>query len=156
MSTAQHVLVPVDFLADDSDAAVELAATLIKANGGNLVLLHVLAPMGSMSGIVPGARDDEDLEHSREQALAALGRLAQSLRALGVEQVSSIVEVGYPIERILEHARRNAVDVIVLGTHGRTGIPRLWMGSVAELVLRQAPCRVVVVRAGPATACPKI
>lgn len=151
----QRILVPVDFLAVDSDAAVELATTLIRANGGELVLLHVLAPMGSLSGIVPGARGDEDLELSREQALAGLDRLAQSLRALGVEQVSTIVETGYPIERILGHARRHAVDVIVLGTHGRTGIPRLWMGSVAELVLCQAPCRVVVVRAGPATARPK-
>ncbi len=152
MSAMRRVLVPVDFLAVDSEAAVELATTLIKANGGELVLLHVLAPMGSLSGIVPGARDDDDLEPSREQALAALDLLAQSLRTLGVERISSIVETGYPIERILEHARRHAVDVIVLGTHGRTGIPRLWMGSVAELVLRQAPCRVVVVRAGPASA----
>ena len=147
----RRILVAVDFLAADSDEALALAAMLVAAQGGALVLLHVLAPASSMSGIVPGARGDRDLDVARDAALAQLDALARPLRDGGIADVSAIVEIGYPVERILDHARLHAIELIVLGTHGRSGLPRIWMGSVAELVLRQAPCRVIVVR-GPAGA----
>jgi nucleotide-binding universal stress UspA family protein len=77
-------------------------------------------------------RIDDAVERAREAGVAARGE----------------VITGVAFERILDFAKRNAADVIVMGTHGREGLPRFFMGSVAEMVLRKSSCPVLIVREG--------
>ncbi len=61
-------------------------------------------------------------------------------------EARAVLRSGYPVEEITEYARRSALDMIVIATHGRTGMKRALLGSVAERVVRHAPCPVLVVR----------
>ena len=143
----QRILVPIELLAADFQAALELAVMLARTNDAEITLLHVLTPGSAIGAIVPGAHAEVDLEPERLSALGKVDAVAESLRARGVARVSSHVELGFAVAHILGHTKTHAIDLIVMGTHGRHGLARIWLGSVAELVLRQAPCRVVVVRA---------
>ncbi len=86
----------------------------------------------------------EELESAGEEALAAVERRAA---ATGVP-VTTAVSRGVPYEEILEYAARNGVDVVVMGTHGRTGVDRFLLGSVTEKVIRRATMPVLVVNIG--------
>ena len=145
MPVVRKILVAVEVSKSDARAAVELAMTLARATSAAVTLLHAFAPPSPMSGIVPGAGRGSDLESEQRSFNASLEVIAGSMRAQGIARVSTIAEPGHPTEVILECARREASDLIVLGTHGRKGVSRLLMGSIAESVLRDAPCPVVIV-----------
>lgn len=146
----QRILVAVDF-SPESDAAISTAFSFARAFDAVLTLLHVHELPTVMTGIVPGADSviDAKLLHAAAQAqLASLrGRLqARDPRIVGGGVTIEIdVEGGVPADVILARARDGAFDLIVMGTHGRTGLRRLLVGSVAEAVLRAAPCPVVTV-----------
>lgn len=136
-TTYRDVLVATDF-SGCSAAAVEHASRVAAESGARLHVLHVLPPSG---------RHSESLADDRRKALE---QLAQSIRPeieLSVTTVKDVV-VGPPADAIVAYARGHAIDLIVLGTHGRTGLARLALGSVAQQVLRDAPCEVSVIRAG--------
>lgn len=80
------------------------------------------------------------------EAEQALAEIARGLQRHQVE-ASAVIEVGPPAEAVVYYARREEIDLIVMCTHGRTGLPRLVYGSVAETVLRTAPCPVLLIRA---------
>jgi len=134
------ILHPTDF-SDRSEFAFRLACALARDYGARLVLLHV-APLPVVvygEGIVPPPPDD------------FLERLEEKLHRLQVPDPRIHVEYrlkeGDPVTEILGTAQDIHPDLIVMGTHGRTGLGRLLMGSVAEQVVRQAVCPVVTVRA---------
>jgi nucleotide-binding universal stress UspA family protein len=83
----------------------------------------------------------------REAAQALVTKFAEQLRARGFKVTGSVVQ-GEPRGKIVDVAARWKADLIVVGSHGRTGLERLLMGSVAEAVVRHAPCSVHVVRIG--------
>jgi len=141
----RNILVAVELGAADSEAAVDLAATLAVAHGAILTLLHVASPPSSLSGLVPGANAN-DVATELGQARAALASLALTLTGKGVSIVTD-VEAGYAAEAILRRAHRDGSDVIVIGTHGRKGLPRLLVGSVSAEVMAKAACQVVIVHA---------
>jgi nucleotide-binding universal stress UspA family protein len=88
--------------------------------------------------------------HTNQQlqaVVAAQDALVSELTSLGL-RATSLVEAGEPAQVILEIAAREAADLLVMSTHGRTGLRRLVYGSVAERVLQGAPCPVLLVRAG--------
>jgi nucleotide-binding universal stress UspA family protein len=140
----RHILVPVDF-SECSRRAVEYASALADWYGATLTLFHAsaAAPMAYASGsplLPPAAPPRED----REALIGALRRMAG-----GRSGVECDVEEQPAAEAILARAAADRTDLIVMGTHGRSGVPRLLLGSVAERVLREAPCPVLVVpRAG--------
>jgi universal stress protein A len=150
MRSWQRILVGVDF-SPESDAAIRTAFTFARAFDAVITLLHVHELPTMMNGIVPGAdrATDAKLLHAAAEAqLASLrGRLRESdPRALeGGITIETAVEGGVPAEVILERARSGAFDLVVMGTHGRTRLQRLLVGSVAEAVIRDAPCPVVTV-----------
>lgn len=80
---------------------------------------------------------DEALREEGETALAELEQLAEGV------PVETIVAEGTPAQQIIDHARKEAVDVIVMGTHGRSGVDRLLLGSVTEQVVRSSPVPVL-------------
>jgi nucleotide-binding universal stress UspA family protein len=137
-------LVPVEFESPDSDAAVELAGAIARSCGAGVTLFHALEPPGSLSGLVPGADDESDLVLDRKLAADALEKLAVELRAQGTGSVATLVEPGYPIGAIVRRAHEDRSDLIVMGTHGRTGLARMVLGSVSQGVMKKAPCRLVV------------
>lgn len=146
----ERILVGVDFSAE-SDAAVRTAFTFARAFNSSVTLLHVHELPSMMNPIVPGADNGADSKMLRAAAEAELARFRSHLherdpRSLeGGIRIETLVAGGIPAEAILEHARAGAFDLIVVGTHGLTGLRRLLVGSVAEAVIRNAPCPVVTV-----------
>lgn len=148
----RRILWPTDF-SPLAAAALPHALRLAKESGAELVLLHVLslaglAPFPEMSGEVwTGLARQARATAQRElqKAAAQIKRRAPRLRVHG------LLSAGVPFEEILRAARRRRCDLIVLATHGRTGLRHVLLGSVAENVIRRAPCPVLSVRAaGPA------
>jgi universal stress protein A len=143
--TITRILVPTDFGAT-SDAALEYATTVAKRFGASLHLLHVVdhpfigGAFGSEVHItsVPAMR-----VHLVEEAA---NRLARLLPQFGRVAARTEVRVGKPADIIREVAEEHGADLIVMGTHGRTGVAHLLLGSVAEKIVREAPCPVLTVR----------
>jgi len=140
------VLCAVDF-SDGSREALGVAAEYARRWNAVLVLAHVVEqPLWVREPYVhlPGDQRRELLA-AAETELAAWRTDACKL---GVAEVTTKMPSGAPWERIVELAREDdAIGIIVMGTHGRTGVSRAVIGSVAERVVRHAPCSVLVVRA---------
>ena len=140
-----RILVPVDFSAH-SDRALHYAATLAGQVGASVELLHVVDDFtfGAYSEVyVPNIPD-----MTQEAINIALERLTAIKAAVfphGAD-VESVVYAGRPAPTIVDHAAEGKFDLIVMGTHGRTGLSHLLMGSVAEHLVRTAPCPVLTVR----------
>jgi len=147
MSAATHILLTTDFSAA-SEEAVAKAGEMARATGARLTVLHVhrRAP-AAPEAVVPADKyvTSADLDAEVHQNLEDLRRTLLQ----GVESVSlmSLESVSTPLA-ICDYAEKHGVDLIVIGTHGRTGVPRLLIGSVAERVVRHASCPVLVVPHG--------
>jgi nucleotide-binding universal stress UspA family protein len=141
MLPLRTILHPTDF-SEAAGHAFHLAASLARDHGARLVLLHVVAPASlaeEMSFLAP--TDDP-----HEKIWEAFQGLETSEPRIGQFEVRSLVEVGPPVATILSTAKALNCDLIVMGTHGRAGLGHLLMGSIAEKVLRKAPCPVLTVK----------
>lgn len=138
----RRILSPVDF-DDNSFAALEVAAQMARENDGTVILFHVV-PM-----IIPptGMPIYVDIYKGQEETAKEKLRQLASKRLHGIKY-ELLIHVGEPASAIIRTAKRSAADVIVMATHGRRGFSRIMLGSVAELVLREAPCPVLCVRRG--------
>jgi nucleotide-binding universal stress UspA family protein len=142
--TWKKLCCPIDF-SPPSQGALSIAAALASELGASLTLLHVHTVPGSSipEGLLEPARDlERDLSGPAERTLPEWIAKAESLGAPRVEGAAS---VGDPADEIVAFARRGGFDAIVIGTHGRTGLQHALLGSVAEKVVRRAPCAVVSV-----------
>jgi len=128
------ILVATDF-SPFSEQAIRAAVALARHFGAALHLLHVVHHAGE-----------------RAAALDRLGRAAEA-EAVGVPFTASIA-VGRPAPEIVRYAEREPADLIVVGTHGRTGLSHVVMGSVAEAVVRTATCQVLTIRLRAPAAAP--
>ena len=135
----RRILVPIDFSAG-SDAALEMATSLARDSGGSLVLAHVEIISLSAAG---GEYLNAMPEPPTEELLAKLDAVALPDSHVPVERR---LLAGDPADAIVRLAQTEEVDMIVMGTHGRRGLSRLLMGSVAEAVVRAAPCPVLTVK----------
>lgn len=139
----RHVLCPVDF-SDDARRAVDLAAALAAPDGAGIALLHAVELPVSYSGepLLPGLIEDLD-----RRAAASLEQWAAELRARVAVPVATHSRIGRPGAQILAALDRDpSFDLVVMGSHGRTGVRRLVLGSVAEQVIRHASAPVLVAR----------
>jgi nucleotide-binding universal stress UspA family protein len=146
MKLYRRVLHPTDF-SKASRRAFDHAVALAKKERAELLLLHVMMPPTPFVGngyVSP--KTYEDLEaaalHSAESQMKTA--LAKAKKAGG--RVTAILSEGVPFEQIVRTAKSKRADLIVIGTHGRTGFSRLFLGSVAERVIQLAPCPVLTVR----------
>ena len=138
----QKILVTTDF-SDGSRAGVRYAITLVEKLNATVVLLHVVEPparMAGMESVVLARTDAEDAGLARAQ----LANLAKSEVGSAVT-VTTSVRTGKPFHEITTAAREGAADLIVIATHGHTGVERALLGSTAERVVRHAPCPVLIV-----------
>jgi universal stress protein A len=133
----KRILVPVDF-SGDSLRALGAARDLARQFDSELLLLHVIAPIDLITV-------SEVFDEQRRAGDAALTRIGADLRAAG-QRFRVMVETGVPARVIVDTAKRSRADLIVLGTHGRTGLAHMLIGSVAEKVVRTASCPVLAVR----------
>lgn len=139
----KKVLCPIDFSAD-SLTALDYAADFARQGNGQLILLHVVDnPLTDFYG-PRGATFYAEVEHAMEKSRQLLADAAQT-RAPGVSY-EIVVKHGNPYEEIIDCATAQQADLIVMSTHGRTGPQRLIIGSVAEKVVRTAPCPVFTIR----------
>ena len=144
----KRILVPVDFSAP-SLQALDYAIGFGRPLKAELTILHVVEPIyfampnGYGVGYDAGILLREIERSGREQ----LSRTAARLRARGVA-ARTLQSVGTPHQTIVDTAKKLKSDLIVMATHGRSGLSHLVMGSVAERVVRSATCPVLVIRAG--------
>jgi nucleotide-binding universal stress UspA family protein len=152
MIALKNILVPTDF-SECSVAAVRQGSVLAAAFDASLHLLHIAtAPFSEpWAGYTPGAEFVHIVRRLDAEGRQQLETMARST-GLRAEQVVLATAWGDPADEILKYAREHAVDLVVCGTHGRRGFDRLIMGSVAERVLRLAPCPVLTVHGSPAVA----
>jgi nucleotide-binding universal stress UspA family protein len=160
MIALKRILVPTDF-SDASEAAVKYGVALARAFNAKLYLLHValrhdldvsaerqrvvdtfLSEM--TAGVVPLGLD-ESMQHAARELLGKI-LSKENEEELRVEYVLRASGLGGPYVEIVRYAQHCDIDLIVMGTHGRGFVAHMLMGSVAEKVVRRAPCPVLTVR----------
>ncbi len=146
--TTQHILVPMDFSAY-ADHALDYAIALAEKLQARLTLLHVIHPMLMGVGDVAAALPNAYLQNLEAGVQIEMGNHFERVEAAKLEGGIAIVH-GVTFQCIIDIAQDKNVDLIVMGTHGRTGLQHVLLGSVAEKVVRLAPCPVLVTR-GTAT-----
>jgi nucleotide-binding universal stress UspA family protein len=158
----KHILVATDF-SDTAESALAQAAKLAASTGAKLTLLHViyvekineallgLDAMEYLTRVMSAPSESTPyaptlaMDRVRDTAKAKLEEAAMAVSGPKV-QIETVVIDGRPSEEVLAYARNKGVDLIVLGTHGRGAIGKALLGSVADHVIRQAECPVMVVR----------
>ncbi len=141
----KRIYCPVDF-SPGSTQALRTAVRLARARDAELVVFHAWSlPASTMA--IEYAYPDEVLKHLAEEARRGLETARLQAIELGAPRVTQQLVQGTPWQQIVDAARADAAcDLIVVGSHGRTGLSRILIGSVAELVVRHAPCPVLTVR----------
>jgi nucleotide-binding universal stress UspA family protein len=148
-----RILVPTDF-SEPSDAALECARAIAARLGASLHLLHVFEPPAYLAGASPEVYVADAAAVQAALIEEAQNRLAQRVTANDRECYRATTEIvlGKSSTSIVEYATDRSMDLIVMGTHGRSGMSHLLMGSVAEQIVRTAPCPVMTVRRMPTAA----
>lgn len=141
----QNILVPTDF-STCSEKALQFAATIARTHQSRLTILHIVPPLlPPLLGVLPA------VPRNSEAVGAARGQMKQfeaDLRSKGVlREIESdtVIKRGEPWKVISKILRSQSTDLIVMGTHGPTGLKKLVLGSFAEVVFRKAPCPVLTV-----------
>lgn len=146
----QRILVTTDF-SSSGDRALPHAFRMAADHGAEVLLCHVIEPVILPSPLYaqyyPGeVLSPEVLERAKEDARVALEERVPKEEPLSRVRYRIVIGEGPPVDEIVRIARENQVDLIVIATHGHTGLKHLLLGSVAERVIRHAPCAVLVVR----------
>ena len=140
----KKILVPVDF-GSTAELTATAASDLAKRYGASVIVLHVLYDMAADAWLYGAHFDSTELyAQMRERARKELDGLVS--RFFGGIEAKVEVLLGTPYEDILQYARDEDVDLIVLGSHGKRGLGRVLFGSTAMRVVKNAPCAVHVVR----------
>jgi universal stress protein A len=143
----RSILLPTDF-SECGNYALSYAASLARSFGASILCVHVIEPMvptvgySGMTEPLPIADITDQLENSAERELP---KIAEREEFAGLETEELIVH-GEAASEIVRVARERKVDLIVVSSHGRTGLGRILFGSTAEAVVRHAPCPVLVVK----------
>lgn len=146
MSLFKKILIPVDFSVHSS-FAVKLGADLARRFTASVTVLHVFDPLPYALPVeyeVLSPQQSQQLQAEIQKSLAALRLRAETA---GAAHVETQVLRGSPVTEIARFAADGGFDLIVMGTHGRRGVKHAVLGSVAERVVRVAPCPVLTARA---------
>lgn len=138
-----HILVPIDY-SDSGHAALAYAVSLAKEYDAEMHLVHVFEQPfayvdAGFSG-TPIPADVQPVDLKQEEA-----KLERVTPAEGVRFRRQFI-IGNPADELVRYAKESDIDLVVMGTHGRTGLGRLLMGSVAEGVVRRSPCPVLTIK----------
>ncbi len=141
---ADRILVPIDF-SPFSQKALDRAVAMVKGTESKLTLLYVHPPRDPFPSEVSIAFPVVDLKKEVDALREALERWAERT-GLSKDQVTTEVTTGEPSYEVVE--RSADFDLVVVSTHGRTGLRRFFLGSVAEQIVRGSKCSVLVVKDG--------
>jgi nucleotide-binding universal stress UspA family protein len=145
----QRILCATDF-SDTAEAAWEMACELARVHRASLVLVHVFVELPAYAAPdAPGPVVGEIWEDQRRWVRQSLDERVNAARAAGLAAKALLV-TGSPAPAIAETAAGEHASLLVIGTYGRTGINRLLIGSIAERVVRVAPCPVLTIKPRPA------
>jgi len=148
MRVFRRILHATDF-SSASRPALAKAIALAGQNRAPLQIVHVLAPLvlpaGGDFAFLPAETYDAIDRRARQHVDKQLAALVGRARKAGVRTTATLLE-GAPHEQVPRAAKRARADLIVIGTHGRTGVSKLLLGSVAERIVRLSPCPVLTVR----------
>ena len=144
-TTIKKVLVPIDF-SDYSKSALKYAVNFAKSFNADIILIYVVEPiiyppdfsMGQIA--MPSINTEWD-----DRAKNELQKLAKS-EITDIVNVKTIIKTGKPFVEIIETAKEENVDLIIIATHGHSGVEHILFGSTAEKVVRKAPCPVLTLR----------
>jgi len=141
----KSILFPTDF-SEGSAEALKYAVEFANRYGAKLYVLHVIYDVAKASGwYVPHVSMDAIYKDIQEGARKELDNFGVNELG-GLKNIERIVLTGVPYQEIMNCAVKNKIDIIIIGTHGRTGIDRILFGSTAAQVVRNAPCPVLTVR----------
>ena len=142
----KHILVALDG-SDCSHHALDVAVTLAKEQGARCTVVIVVDVVGTASSMAFATGDivNEWIKTLNQEAEGIEAQAIAKYVNSGVNIESTVVK-GYPSEAIIDVAKKTGAALIVMGSHGRSGLKRLWLGSVAESVVREAPVPVMIVR----------
>ncbi len=140
----QRILVPVDF-SDQASAVLEWAAHLAEEHGSRIVLLHAYHLPVEFQQLEGAYLPPDFWSNVKIEAEQSLGRYAEDLEKRGIG-VECVVREGYPATVIVDEAESQPAHLIVIGTHGLSGLKHLLLGSIAERVVQKAPCPVLTVK----------
>lgn len=140
----KSILVPIDF-SDLSKKALDYAVPFARQFRAKLTLLYVVEPVAAVAfpGLAPLVMENDRVVAACKSELAQLLK-QRGIAAKHVEKI--LVRVGRSFAEITDAARSLKTDLIILSTHGASGLKQAWLGSTAERVVRHAPCPVLVVR----------
>jgi nucleotide-binding universal stress UspA family protein len=146
MIDLHKILVPTDF-SKSSQNALSYAVAFAQKFGAAVHLLHVVQDLALFipEAMMVAPTGAPPVEQFHEAARAALQRVVSELGVADVVIHPEVVE-GVPYDTIIRFARERDIDLIVMGTHGHTGLAHFLLGSVSEKVVRRAPCPVLTVR----------
>lgn len=143
----KHILAPTDF-SHHAEAAVKSAFELAEQFDATVHLVHTLAePVSAIAPepMIVAAPPPEFYEESEKTCKEALQKVASQFGKPDTK-VQTAALWGSPVDTVLEYAQREPIDLIVISTHGRTGLSHVLLGSVAESIVRNAPCPVLTLR----------
>ena len=145
MRDFKSILFATDF-SESSDHAFEYAFTVAKCFNAKLLVLHVINELVDLRGFyVPHISIDKLEEEMAESAHKMMAKFIES-HSQGYGKIEPVVAPGIPYDEILKQAEEESVDLIVLGTHGRTGLDHVLFGSTAEKVVRKSTIPVMTIR----------
>jgi universal stress protein A len=144
MKTFEKIMVPVDF-APHSVQALQRACDVAVHYSGAITLVHVHEPMDYALPEGYVLYTAEQLSRMNAELESQLHAAEREVQSMGIRVESRLLHGPAALE-IVDFAERENIDLIVMGTHGRTGLRHVLMGSVAERVLRNAPCPVLTVK----------
>ena len=144
-TTIKKVLVPIDF-SDYSKSALKYAVNFTKSFNAEIILVYVVEPViyppdFSMGQIAMPSINTEWDDRAKDE----LQKLAKN-EITGVNSVKTIIKTGKPFVEIIETAKEENIDLIIIATHGHSGVEHILFGSTAEKVVRKAPCPVLTLR----------
>ena len=148
----RKILFPTDG-SKDAETAIGHLIPLAVAFGANVVVLEVVdsgtasVHVPAVDSILASEKDPPAVAHERAVASDHLTAVAEQLARAGVDSVTPLTKVGRVADEIIETVDELACDAIVMATHGRSAIKRFFLGSVAERVVRDAPCAVILIPA---------
>ena len=155
IQNVKKILAPIDF-SELSMEAMRGAMELAKDVGAEVHLVHVIAPHHTFIPLPLATNAEQSRELAREAAM--LEQAEEELNRIKKDEfgdskkVVTFATVGHPVQKLVEYAKQNEIDLIMLATHGRSGAEHFVSGSVTEKVVRGAPCSVLVYRRRKPTA----
>src|SRR5258708_39118899 len=149
IQNVKKILAPIDF-SEISMEAMRGAMELAKGIGAEVHLVHIIAPHHHFIPLPLATNAEQSRELVREAAM--LEQAEEELKRIKKDEfgdsknVVTFAEVGHPVQKLIDYAKENEIDLIMLATHGRSGAEHLLSGSVTEKIVRNAPCSVLVYR----------